>query len=143
VNKTKNESFEPTANHLKNWNKFMKQTLQDDIFIPFDLDEYEDILTGVYQNCTFEQFLDETFVSVIFLNASISDKKQPHVIIKHPELNGVDFIANMNIPRKKHLSVNTYEPRFKQIKKEQVIRRFNKPSSTFASWKEDTKESLA
>ena len=64
------------------------------------------------------------------------------MVVKHPKLPGVDFIANYKVPRMKHISVN--KPlEMKQIKKIHIIRHFQKENSMFAKWVEDTPEGLA
>ena len=60
------------------------------------------------------------------------------IVIKHPQINGVDFLKHQVVPKSKHLSVNTLNIAHKAIKKVAEIRHFHKPTSVFAKWNNDT-----
>lgn len=85
--------------------------------------------------------LKETYVCMVLLKPFSSNEKT-NVLIKHPSFKGVYFLNNLLIPRNKQMSINKLVPKYKQVKKVRKIRRFYKPDSVFAKWKEDTTESL-
>lgn len=63
------------------------------------------------------------------------------LVVKHPEIEGVDYINNIRVPELKHISIKK-EVSLKMVKHEWVVRRFFKPNSIFNKWTEDTPELL-
>lgn len=72
------------------------------------------ILQQLYDRNDAEDFnalLNETYMCAAYIPATKVTKKEVFsFVIKHPELEGVDFLTSLAIPRHKHLSVNTLAP---------------------------------
>ena len=60
------------------------------------------------------------------------------LVIKHPQIPGVDYLAGLKVPRKKHVSTNKQLVSLKNVKKVLYARLFEKENSLFASFPPDT-----
>jgi hypothetical protein len=76
---------------------------------------------------------NDTWLCAMYLPESTALRSLDFAV-KHPSMNGVDFMTQQVVPRAKHLSVNTVNIAQKSIKKVSEIRHFHKPSSVFAKW---------
>merc|ERR1719329_1345080 len=75
---------------------------------------------------------------------SISGKKI-EAVIKHNDVQGVDYFTVHQIPKtklNKHLSINLRQVYYKKIKKVKQIRNFFRPKSVFAEFRLDTEKKL-
>lgn len=127
------------------WVQNILRYVPKDSFEAVDLNKYAKHIQIEYRAKDFESELDrlnaivdETYMMMEYVpDACIVSQGKLECVIKHNEIDGVDFLR-VEVPRCKHLSVNTTSVLKKQIKKVKEIRRFSKPNSVFAQWRHDT-----
>lgn len=68
-----------------------------------DIVNYASTIDNVYQEDNKDDIFNDTYICAMFLPPSVSSN---YYLISHPNLDGVDYLK-VDIPRHKHLSINT------------------------------------
>lgn len=132
--------FNPSS--INGWLDYILDMYSGKVFQLFNLEKYANLIEMAYEGTPKESIIQDTYMCAFYLPSNRDLQQQLGLVVKHPDLPGIDYMMDLRVERLKHLSVNTVPIIIKQTKKEKIIRYFNKKTSVFAKWRENTPKTL-